>query len=57
MLWIIVSQPPLVTTPNWPGEKGVAKVSRNCKHKAQLVSQYVSPTKMGRTPLEGLVMA
>jgi len=29
MPWIITSQPPLVATPNWCGEKCVAKASRN----------------------------
>jgi hypothetical protein len=57
MLWIITSQQPLVTTPNWCGEKCVPKASQNWKHKARLVSQYnVFPTTMEQIPHEGLFM-
>jgi hypothetical protein len=56
MPWIIVSHPPLVTTPNWCGEKCVAKASRNWRHKVQLMNQYnVFITTMGWTLLEDLV--
>jgi hypothetical protein len=55
---IIVSQLPLVVTPNWCGEKCVAKVSQNWRHKMRLLSQYnVSPTIMEQIPPKGLVMA
>jgi hypothetical protein len=58
MLWIIVSQPPLIATPNWCGEKCVTKASWNWRHKAQLCeSTQWFPTTMGRIPLEGLLMA
>ncbi len=59
MPWIIASQPPLVATPNWCGEKCVAKVSWNwSRQKMWLVSQYnVSHTAMWQTSPEGLVMA
>jgi hypothetical protein len=29
MLWIIISKPPVIATPNWCGEKCVTKVSQN----------------------------
>ncbi len=58
MLWNIVSQPPLITTPNWCGEKCVAKSSRNWRHQVRLVNIYnVSCTARGRTPPKGLVVA
>jgi hypothetical protein len=58
MLWIIVSSPPLVVILNWCGEKCVAKILCNLKHKVRLVNQYnVSPITMGRISFEGLVMA
>ncbi len=57
LLWITISHPPLIATLNWCGEKCVAKVLRNWKHKTQIVNQYnVSPIAMGWTPLESLVM-
>jgi hypothetical protein len=57
MSWIIISHPPLVATPNWCGEKCVAKASRNWRHKMQLMNWYdFSPPTMGRIPHEGLVM-
>jgi hypothetical protein len=57
MPWITISQPPLVAAPNWCGEKCVTKASQNWRHKTRLVSRYnVSPTTMGWTLLEGLVM-
>jgi hypothetical protein len=40
MLWITISQPSLVSTPNLCGEKCVAKASRNWKHKTWLVNWY-----------------
>jgi hypothetical protein len=40
MLWIIASQLPLVTTLNWCGEKCVAKVLWNGRHKTQLMNRY-----------------
>jgi hypothetical protein len=58
MPWIIVSHPPLVTTPNWCGEKCVVKTSWNWRYKTRFVNQYnISLMAMGRTPPEGLVMA
>jgi hypothetical protein len=58
MLWITISQPPLVATPNCYGEKCVAKTSWNWKHKTQRESGYnVSSTTMGQTPPKCLVMA
>ncbi len=57
MLWIIVSQSPLVTTLNWCGEKCVTKTLWNWRHKVQFVNQYnVSPTIMGQIPPKGLFM-
>jgi hypothetical protein len=57
MLWIIASHPPLVVTLNWCREKCVAKALWNWRHKTQFVSwDNVSPTVMGRIPLESLVM-
>jgi hypothetical protein len=51
MSWIIVSQSPLVPTPNWCGKKCVTKTLKNWKHKAWLVNEYnVSPIIMGQTP-------
>jgi len=48
MLWIILSQPPLIVTLNWCGENCVAKASQNWRDKLRLVGQYnASPTTMG----------
>jgi hypothetical protein len=58
MSWITTSQPPLIVTPNWCGEKCVTKASQNWRHKARLVNRYNgSPTAMGWIPPKGLVMA
>jgi hypothetical protein len=56
MLKIIVSHSPLVATPNWCGEKCVAKAFRNWRHKVQIMSWYnVFSTTMGQTPPKDLV--
>jgi hypothetical protein len=58
MPWIIISHPPLVVTPNWCGEKGVAKTSKNWKNKAWFLSRHNAFFMvMERIPLENLVMA
>jgi len=58
MSWIIVSHSPLVATPNWCGEKCVAKTLQNWRHKMWLVNWYnISHTTLRQTPVEGLVMA
>jgi hypothetical protein len=56
--WITTSQPPLVATSNWCGEKCVAKASWKWKHRMQLMIRYnVSPTIMWWTPPKSLIMA
>jgi hypothetical protein len=58
MLWITISHPLLVVTPNWCKDKCITKTLWNWKHKLQLVNWYNTyPTTMEWTSHECLVVA